>query len=129
MKKLFLLLLMFLSILTFSQNIVTAKYMEMLEFNYQADDYEIIEERWADVRLEVSEDYFILNVEGETTKFWWEFDEKECNKDMYVFYTENEEEKMVFDDTEEEIGIFFEYNKRTDRYEGLIILSKIEEGE
>ena len=129
MKKLFLLLLMFLSILTFSQNIVTAKYMEMLEFNYQADDYEIIEERWADVRLEVSEDYFILNVEGETTKFWWEFDEKESNKDMYVFYTENEEEKMVFDDTEEEIGIFFEYNKRTDRYEGLIILSKIEEGE
>ena len=126
MKKILLLLIMGVSLLTFSQNaIFHSKYMEMCKFNYEKDDYVIDEEMWIDVELTAYEEYCILLVEGEEKKMWWEFNIDESDDDFYIYYTENHTDKIVFDDSQEEIYIFFEYNSRKEEYEELIILSKI----
>ena len=126
MKKLLLLLMMGFSLLTFSQEaIFSTKYMKICEFDYDEDDYIISNEVWINTELVTSEDYAILKQEGEETKMWWEFNEEESNDNYYVYYTENNIDKIVFDDIEEEIYIFFEYNNSTNQYEELLILSKI----
>ena len=114
------------SLLTFSQEaIFSTKYMKICEFDYDEDDYIISNEVWINTELVTSEDYAILKQEGEETKMWWEFNEEESNDNYYVYYTENNIDKIVFDDIEEEIYIFFKYNNSTNQYEELLILSKI----
>ena len=125
-KRIFLLSTMLISIITFSQEIFNSKYMEVCEFNYKLDDYEIVQEVWMDVELTAYEDYCIILAEGEEEKMWWEVSEEESDGDFIVFYTEDQEDKIVFDGDEERILMFFEYNGRKDRYDGLVILSKIE---
>ena len=127
MKRLLVLLMLGIGISSFSQNIVfNSKYFEMCEFNYEIDEYEITGSDWGNVRLEAFEEYFIIKWEDESEKVWWEFNEEESSEDVLMYYTQDEEEKLVFDGSEDEIYMYGKYNNRTDRYEELIILSKIE---
>tara|TARA_B100000902_G_C26664561_1_gene600049 strand:+ start:77 stop:463 length:387 start_codon:yes stop_codon:yes gene_type:complete len=126
-KRIFLLSTMLISIISFSQEIFNSKYTQICEFNYKLDDYEILEEVWMDVKLTAYEDYCIILSEGEEEeKMWWEVSEEESDGNFIVFYTEDQEDKIIFDGDEEQILIFFEYNGRKDRYDALVILSKIE---
>jgi hypothetical protein len=114
------------SLLTFSQeSIFYTKYMQICEFDYDEDDFMIIEEVLINTDIVASEEYAIIKIEGEERKMWWELNEEESTDNYYVFYAENNIEKVVFDDIEEEIYIFFEYNNYTNQYEELLILSKI----
>ena len=114
------------SLLTFSQEaIFYTKYMQICEFDYDEDDFMIIEAVWINTDIVASEEYAIIKIEGEERKMWWELNEEESTDNYYVFYAENNIEKVVFDDIEEEIYIFFEYNNYTNQYEELLILSKI----
>lgn len=128
---------MCLSITSFSQNTVfLAKYMEFYAYDYNEDDYLPMEEYevglWVDIRLEAWDDYLITETEPygggspEIRKFWWEFDEEESDEDFYTFYTEDDEYKIVFDLNEEEIMMFSTFNEKENRYEELILISKIE---
>jgi hypothetical protein len=114
------------SLLTFSQEaIFYTKYMQICEFDYDEDDFMIIEEEWINTDIVAYEEFAIIKIEGEERKMWWELNEEESTDNYYVFYAENNIEKVVFDDIEEEIYIFFEYNDYTNQYEELLILSKI----
>jgi|MEHZ01.5.fsa_nt_MEHZ011523009.1_3 hypothetical protein len=114
------------SLLTFSQEaIFYTKYMQICEFDYDEDDFMIIEEEWINTDIVAYEEFAIIKIEGEERKMWWELNEEESTDNYYVFYAENNIEKVVFDDIEEEIYIFFEYNNYTNQYEELLILSKI----
>jgi hypothetical protein len=114
------------SLLSFSQeSIFYTKYMKVCEFDYDEDDFMIIEEAWISTDIVASEEYAIFIIDGEERKMWWEFNEDESTDNFYVYYAEDNIEKVVFDDIEEEIYIFFEYNNYTNQYEELLILSKI----
>ena len=114
------------SLLSFSQeSIFHTKYMKVCEFDYDEDDFMIIEEAWISTDILASEEYAIFIIDGEERKMWWEFNEDESTDNFYVYYAEDNIEKVVFDDIEEEIYIFFEYNDYTNQYEELLILSKI----
>ena len=114
------------SLLSFSQeSIFHTKYMKVCEFDYDEDDFMIIEEAWISTDIVASEEYAIFIIDGEERKMWWEFNEDESTDNFYVYYAEDNIEKVVFDDIEEEIYIFFEYNDYTNQYEELLILSKI----
>ena len=114
------------SLLSFSQeSIFYTKYMKVCEFDYDEDDFMIIEEEWINTDIVASEEYAIFIIDGEKSKKWWEFNEEESTDNYYVYYTENNIEKVVFDDIEEEIYLFFDYNNYTNQYEELLILSKI----
>ena len=116
------------SLITFSQEaIFSAKYMILYEFDYDEDDYILSGKEWIHTELVVSDKYVIIKVEGDEEKMWWEFNDEESTDNYFVYYTENELDKIIFDDIREEIYMFFEYNNSTNQYENLCVLSKIEE--
>ena len=129
MKKIVILFtLICLSFYSFSQNfILLSKYTEICSFNYIKDDYIVNEEMWTDTKITAYDDYCIITEVDDETKVFWEINVDETNDEYVVYYTEANSGKIIFDITNEQILIFYNYNKSKDRYEDLFILSKVTE--
>lgn len=113
---------------SFSQDtIFHAQYAKAVEYNYEIDDYDIAGEDQINVSIEVWEESFvIIDPNGRGSRTNWEFDSKQSNEDVRVYYTEPDGEvKIVFSNDPIIIAIFFNYNLETNRYEKATILSDI----
>ena len=80
---------------------------------------------WTDTKITAYDDYCIIKEVDDETKFFG--NAFKTNDEYVVYYTEANSGKIIFDITNEQILIFYNYNKSKDRYEDLFILSKVTE--
>ena len=117
----------FASVLCFSQErVFNAKVIDLLEFNYETENYDIVTSKKMDFSIAVWEESFII-IEGDKRgqRIDWYKDREQSTEDIRVLYTENREMKIVFNKEKEIISIFSEYNLETGWYEKSEILSDI----
>ena len=117
----------FASVLCFSQErVFNAKVIDLLEFNYETENYDIVTSKKMDFSIAVWEESFII-IEGDKRgqRIDWYKDREQSTEDIRVLYTENREMKIVFNKEKEIISIFSEYNLKTGWYEKSKILSDI----
>ena len=82
MKKLILLsLLCVFSLSSYSQvdynKIIESKYVDFFKYDYSIEDYTAIESDWLDVTLDPFEDYYLVDINNEQSKIWWEYEEND----------------------------------------------------
>ena len=131
MRKLLLLTIMFIGTYSFSQNIIfNVGYMQVGEWNSAIEDYDILEEKKVDVSIEAYEDYFIfVNPDKEREKVYHEFQEENSDDENTTFYLEDfdgEECLIIFNDEQELIYLFGNYNDEIENWKNIMIMSDIE---
>ena len=130
MKRIiFLALISLISFTSFSQvnynQKITAKYAEISEIDYLKDEYIITNSGWETVIIEPYETHYIYYYEGEKRKVWWEYLNYDDDLEGDLYYTEDGRE-VIFCYDEQRILFYSKYNERTDTYEQLIELSRLE---
>ena len=129
MKKfiLFFLIILF-SISAYSQvdynKIIKSKYVDFFNFDYSTGDYTATESDWLDVTLDPFEDYYLVDINNEQTKIWWEYEENDTELGD-VYYTKDDR-KIIFNYKKQEIYFYFSYNEDKNRYEDIMVVSKLE---
>ena len=131
MRKLLLLTIMFIGTYSFSQNIIfNVGYIQVGEWNSAIEDYDILEEKKVDVSIEAYEDYFIfVNPDKEREKVYHEFQEENSDDENTTFYLEDfdgEECLIIFNDEQELIYLFGNYNDEIENWKNIMIMSDIE---
>ena len=129
MKKINLFLLMILlSFSVYSQvdynKIIKSKYVGFFNFDYSTGDYIATESNWLDVSLNPFEDYYLVDINNEQSKIWWEYEAND-SKLGDVYYTQDDR-KIIFNYTDQEIYFYYSYNKDKNRYEDIMVASKLE---
>ena len=129
MKKLILLsLLCVFSLSSYSQvdynKIIESKYVNFFKYDYSIEDYTAIESDWLDVTLDPFEDYYLVDINNEQSKIWWEYEENDT-KLGDIYYTKDGR-KIIFNYEEQEIYFYFSYNEDKNRYEDIMVISKLE---
>tara|TARA_B100000767_G_C19414550_1_gene389363 strand:+ start:84 stop:485 length:402 start_codon:yes stop_codon:yes gene_type:complete len=129
MKKFFLFFLIILfSISAYSQvdynKIIKSKYVDFFNFDYSTGDYTATESDWLDVTLDPFEDYYLVDINNEQTKIWWEYEENDTELGD-VYYTKDDR-KIIFNYKKQEIYFYFSYNEDKNRYEDIMVVSKLE---
>ena len=129
MKKLILLsLLCVFSLSSYSQvdynKIIESKYVDFFKYDYSIEDYTAIESDWLDVTLDPFEDYYLVDINNEQSKIWWEYEENDT-KLGDIYYTKDGR-KIIFNYEEQEIYFYYSYNEHKNRYEDIMVISKLE---
>jgi len=129
MKKLILLsLLCVFSLSSYSQvdynKIIESKYVDFFKYDYSRGDYTAIESDWLDVTLDPFEDYYLVDINNEQSKIWWEYEENDT-KLGDIYYTKDGR-KIIFNYEEQEIYFYYSYNEDKNRYEDIMVISKLE---
>jgi len=129
MKKLILLsLLCVFSLSSYSQvdynKIIESKYVNFFKYDYSIEDYTAIESDWLDVTLDPFEDYYLVDINNEQSKIWWEYEENDT-KLGDIYYTKDGR-KIIFNYEEQEIYFYYSYNEHKNRYEDIMVISKLE---
>ena len=129
MKKLILLsLLCVFSLSSYSQvdynKIIESKYVDFFKYDYSIEDYTAIESDWLDVTLDPFEDYYLVDINNEQSKIWWEYEENDT-KLGDIYYTKDGR-KIIFNYEEQEIYFYYSYNEDKNRYEDIMVISKLE---
>ena len=129
MKKFFLFFLIILfSISAYSQvdynKIIKSKYVDFFNFDYSKGEYTATESDWLDVTLDPFEDYYLVDINNEQTKIWWEYEENDTELGD-VYYTKDDR-KIIFNYEKQEIYFYFTYNEDKNRYEDIMVVSKLE---
>ena len=130
MKRfIYLALISLISFTAFSQvnynQIITAKYAEIAEIDYLKDEYVITSSGWETVIIEPYETHYILHYKGEKSKIWWEYLNYDNDLEGDLYLTEDGRE-VIFCYDDQRILFYANYNEKTDTYEQLIELSRIE---
>ena len=129
MKKLIILLIV--PVLSFGQIDVgnyASKYIEHYDYNYSQDTYLPTEEDggWLDINWSFTEDYYSMFTEGESLKYWYEyegtidFDGVSC--DSYSI----EDGRTLLVDYDNQRLLFFTDLDDNNIYQTMSIVSKIE---
>ena len=131
MKKtiLFLLTILFCAF-SYSQvkydQIIKSKYVAFYEWSYSKDTYLETGADWLDMTLDPNKDYYKIEIgnDGDVEKVWWEYQGKEEGDDGDDYYTEDGR-KIYFNYEKQEIWFFYDYNQSKNRYESLMVASKL----
>ena len=98
MKKLLVVLGIFISTLSFSQvqnQTIISRYMESYEYNSYSKDFEKTGEQWMEFVMEFHEDYYDISIAGSDFAWvYWEFDERD--EDLGDIYYTQDELKFIF---------------------------------
>ena len=127
MKKILVILGIFISTLSFSQvdnATFLTKYTTFYEYNRYSDEFEKIDEGWMNSYLTCTKDYYYFQIEdGDDGKVFWEYDdENEYGWDVY--FTEDDR-KIVFDYENQRIIFYYDYSEYEQSYTKYMILTKI----
>jgi hypothetical protein len=74
--------------------------------------------------LDPFEDYYLVDINNEQSKIWWEYEAND-SKLGDVYYTQDDR-KIIFNYTDQEIYFYYSYNKDKNRYEDIMVVSKLE---
>ena len=127
MKKILIVLGIFISILSFSQvenAIYSSKYVTFYEYNTYSNKFEESSSDWMSSMILCEKDYYIVIIEDgdPSDKIYWEHSKGDDGQDIY--YTEDER-KVIFDYDDQTITFFHEYNEYEEVYTKVMVLSKI----
>lgn len=130
MKRILVLLMLSISIHSFSQITFHSKYLEIGSWNNEIEDYDIIQSNKANISIEAYEKYAIFTTpNGESQTIYWEFnDEISTPKISYFLMNDwyGEEALITFNEENDVIYIFMIFNQSIDNWTGIMILSDIE---
>lgn len=70
------------------------------------------------------EDYYLVDINNEQSKIWWEYEENDT-KLGDIYYTKDGR-KIIFNYEEQEIYFYYSYNEHKNRYEDIMVISKLE---
>ncbi len=125
MKKILIILGIFISTLSFSQvenGTLTIRYETMYEFNQYSDEYEFVSENWEDIQFYFSDDYYVISSDGEDpVQVFWKFDSNEDNSSTYI--TEDSR-VFIFDFDTQELYFFWDWNESLGQHENYVVWSK-----
>jgi len=129
MKKILIILGVFISTLSFSQvesQTIVSRYMEFYEYNSYSKELEKINSEWIETVMEFHDDYYYISFDGgDRSKVYWEFIERDEDGDD-IYSTQNEC-KFIFNYNDQEIYFSSEYDEDIELYTEIIVLSKISE--
>ena len=127
MKKILIVLGIFISTLSFSQvqnQTIISRYMEIYEYNSYSNDFEKKDGQWTESVMEFHEDYYDISIDGsDFARVYWEFEERD--EDLGDIYYTQDELKFIFNYDEQKIYFYSEYDEDIELYTEIIILSKI----
>ena len=125
MKKILIILGIFISTLSFSQvenGILTIRYATMYEFNQYSNEYELVSEDWEDIQFYFSNDYYVISSDGEDpVQVFWKFDYNEDNSSTYIL---EDNRVFIFDFDTQELHFFWDWNESLGQHENYVIWSK-----
>ena len=127
MKKILVVLGIFISTLTFSQVEVgtySSRYVNFYEYNTYSNEFEEGSSAWLGATMLCEEDYYLFKVEGGevSDRIYWEYDGENDGYDVY--FTEDNR-KVIFDYDKQTITFFSDYNSSEKMYINCMVLSKI----
>ena len=129
MKKILIILGVFISTLSFSQvdnATFLTKYTTFYEYNSYSDEFEITGEGWMNSYLTCTKDYYYFQIEdGDEGKVFWEYDDENENEYGWDVYFTEDDRKVVFDYENQRIIFYYEYNKYEELYTKYMVLTKI----
>tara|TARA_B100001758_G_C18398892_1_gene607695 strand:- start:1770 stop:2213 length:444 start_codon:yes stop_codon:yes gene_type:complete len=106
---------------------IVSKYYETKTWDYKKNTFETTESGWSEVSMYPHNEYYLIIVEGETSKIWWEYSSEATNDEGNAFgdiYFTEDGRKVVFNYDAQEIWF---YNEVKDgKYSSVTALSKIE---
>ncbi|MBT4477935.1 MAG: hypothetical protein HOA49_00470 [Flavobacteriales bacterium] len=127
MKKILIILGIFISTLSFSQvdnQTIVARYMEFYEYNSYSNEFEEISAQWVETIMDFDDDYYDISIDGsDFNRVYWEFEERD--KDLGDIYYTQDELKFIFNYDEQKIYFYSEYDDGIELYTEIIVLSKI----
>ena len=127
-KKILVVLGMFISTLSFSQienATYSSRYVTFYEYNTYLNKFEKTNNAWMDALMLCERNYYVFKVEDReaSDRIYWEYDEEnEYGNDVY-FTKDNR--KIIFDYENQTITFFSDYNSYEGTYIKCMILSKI----
>ena len=127
MKKILIILGIFISTLSFSQvenQTIISRYMELYEYNSYSGEFDIVEESWVETVMEFHDDYYIVSIDGgDPSRVYWEF--VESDEDGDDIYSTEDGFQFIFNYDDQEIYFSSEYDEDIELYTEIIVLSKI----
>jgi len=100
-------------------------YIDFATLDYQSEQYYYDEEGGErEIQFFPEESHYILVVDGSTPEtILWEY---LGDEDSLIIYEDQDGDRIVFNDAEEQIWFYTNYNDETEFYEKLMILSNID---
>ena len=125
MKKILIILGIFISTLSFSQvenGTLTIRYETMYEFNQYSDEYEFVSENQEYIQFYFGDDYYIISSDGEDdVKVSWDFDSNDETSSTYIL---EDNRVFIFDFDTQELYFFWDWNESLGQHENYVIWSK-----
>ena len=111
-------------------NYIFSNYIEELEWNNEANQFDTKNQMFQKVELHPEKSYYNYKVNyGETEqRFYWKYFGKEYLVDSVLnvdVYLGDSGEKIIFNYDDKEVWFFYDYNKKQDKYTKVKVLSNI----
>ena len=111
-------------------NYIFSNYIEELEWNNEANQFDTKNQMFQKVELHPEKSYYNYKVNyGETEqRFYWKYFGKEYLVDSVLnvdVYLGDSGEKIIFNYDDKEVWFFYDYNKKQDKYTRVKVLSNI----
>jgi hypothetical protein len=120
MKKILIILGIFISTLSFSQvenGTLTIRYETMYEFNQYSDAYEFVSENKEYIKFYFGDDYYIID----DVKVSWDFDSNDETSSTYIL---EDNRVFIFDFDTQELYFFWDWNESLGQHENYVVWSK-----